>query len=182
MQRLARSRGQPSAGVSNPNTPRNIRARLAAPRRRGEPSEAAMVAPDSPTQQVARSAAGKTALGPWTGSFGGIGEVGGALDGADPPSPTLFATSQGAVFADLQGSPVASGEFAEEAGAAVTAAAAADAPAHADAQRMERMVARAEMGVLRRKAEGTRVRCMMGPRPNVARRRMRMIGQARKHN
>lgn len=44
---------------------------------------------------------------------------------------------------------------------------------------------RDELGVLRRKANATRrVRTTgpMGARPNAARRRMRMIGQARKHN
>lgn len=44
---------------------------------------------------------------------------------------------------------------------------------------------RDELGVLRRKADAARrVRMAgpMGPRPNAARRRMRMIGQARKHN
>lgn len=179
MERLARRRGQPS--VTNRNTPRSIRARLAAPRRRSEAGQHAQL-PESPTQQVALSASGKMALGPWMGAFGGMDAMG-ALEG-EPASPTFFATSQGAVFADLQGSPVASGDLAADAEAAVAAAAGA-VVASAEPSRMARMAVRDELGVLRRKADAARrVRMAgpMGPRPNAARRRMRMIGQARKHN
>lgn len=182
MERLARRRGQSS--VTNRNTPRSIRARLAAPRRRTEPSEASTAPqPESPPQQVARSASGKTALGPWMGAFGAV-DASGALDG-EPSSPTFFATTQGAVFGDLAGSPVSSQELAvADAEAAVAGAAVAVVP-HAEPSRMSRKAVRDELGVLRRKANATRrVRTTgpMGARPNAARRRMRMIGQARKHN
>ncbi|KAL4428124.1 hypothetical protein ABPG75_002213 [Micractinium tetrahymenae] len=181
MERLARRRGQPS--VTNRNTPRSIRTRLAAPRRRTEPGEGSAVPlPDSPSQQVVRSASGKMALGPWMGAFGAM-EAMAALEG-EPTSPTLFATSQGAVFSDLEGSPVASREMGAEAEAAVAAAVGAVVP-HPEPSRMARTAVRDELGVLRRKADATwRIRSAgpMGARPNAVRRRMRMIGQARKHN
>lgn len=53
---------RPVQSVTNRNTPRSIRARLAAPRRRSEAGQHAQL-PESPTQQVALSASGKMALG-----------------------------------------------------------------------------------------------------------------------
>ena len=116
---------------------------------------------------------------PWLGSFGSMGEMGGLLD-QDPPSPTLFATSQGRVFADLSGAPVASSDLLLSTPEVVAAPAAE----HPEDSRGGRQAMAQEVSVLRRKAEEGRQRGPenRGPRANVARRRYRMIGQARRMN
>lgn len=106
----------------------------------------------------------------------------GPLLDSEPTSPTLFATSQGKVFADLTGSPVHSQDLlaaSEEVVAAGTVP-----PAQPLDTREGRAALAREIGVLRRKAE-PRVPGGMptrAPRANVARRRYREIGQARKMN
>ncbi|EFN55283.1 hypothetical protein CHLNCDRAFT_57928 [Chlorella variabilis] len=174
MEKLARrTRAQT---VTNHNTPRQIRARLSFPRRKAQQE---VPASDAPAQPVARSSSGRMALGPWLGSFGSMGEMGGLLD-QDPPSPTLFATSQGRVFADLSGAPVASSDLLLSTPEVVAAPAAE----HPEDSRGGRQAMAQEVSVLRRKAEEGRQRGPenRGPRANVARRRYRMIGQARRMN
>ena len=70
-------------------------------------------------------------------------------------------------------------DVADAAGAAVAAAAPAE---HPEGLRVARRAVRAELGVLQRKAEPRRTRAAVGLSPNVMRRRMRTIGQARKAN
>lgn len=178
MEKLARrSRVQT---VTNKNTPRSIRSRLSFPRRKAPAEEAAV--PDSPTQQVVRSSSGKMALGPWLGSFGSMEDMGGLLD-QQPPSPTLFATSQGRVFADLAGAPVAASDLHIS---AVEVAPAGAAPSHPEDPRGGRRALERQAAALKNKGESGRGHRSGGlrraPRANVAVRRYRMIGQARKAN
>lgn len=108
--------------------------------------------------------------------------MGGFLDG-EPTSPTLFATSQGRVFADLAGSPVHSQDLLAASDDVVATGTALPTPAQ-DTREGRAALAR-EVGVLRRKAEPRAPAGMplrRGPRANAARRRYREIGQARKMN
>jgi hypothetical protein len=119
------------------------------------------------------------------GSYGGLGDMAGLLDN-QPPSPTLFATSQGRVFADLAGSAVDASDMMAAAGAAEVATASGAAQAHPageEGARGKRRVQEQESGVLRRKAVAPRAAAAQrAPTPNAARRKYRAIGQARKAN
>ena len=120
------------------------------------------------------------------GSYGGLGDTAGLLDNR-PPSPTLFATSAGRVFADLAGSAVdqASDLMAAAGAAEVATAGAAGQARHTgeEGARGKRRVQEQESGVLRRKAVAPHAAAAQrAPTANAARRKYRAIGQARKAN
>lgn len=164
---------------TNHNTPRSIRTRLSHPRRHSTQPE--LPAPEVPLQPVARSSSGRTALGPWLGSFGSLENMSGLVDEA-PPSPTLFATSQGRVFANLSGARVASADLLL---ASAQVMASAEPQVVPEDSRGGRLAQAQEAGVLRRKSEARLppgAPALRGPRGGAARRRMREIGQARKMN
>jgi hypothetical protein len=207
--------------ATNINTPRSIRSRLSFPRRKAPAPDSAAV-PEAPQQQVVRSASGRTAMGPWIGSFGsaeepvrcgrplagwpassfrGPGPRGVAISGSallPPPgrslrlltvrssqplphsrpcSPTLFASSQGRVFADLSGGAVASEDLVSN--PEVAGAAQAVAVVHRPQPPMVEVERQARM--MRAKEEAGRG-TYRAPRANNLMRRQRRIGQARKHN
>ncbi|PRW44261.1 hypothetical protein C2E21_6847 [Chlorella sorokiniana] len=153
--------------ATNINTPRSIRSRLSFPRRKAPAPDSAAV-PEAPQQQVVRSASGRTAMGPWIGSFGSAEE---------PVSPTLFASSQGRVFADLSGGAVASEDLVSN--PEVAGAAQAVAVVHRPQPPMVEVERQARM--MRAKEEAGRG-TYRAPRANNLMRRQRRIGQARKHN
>lgn len=118
---------------------------------------------------------------PWLGSFGSLENMSGLVDEA-PPSPTLFATSQGRVFANLSGARVASADLLL---ASAQVMASAEPQVVPEDSRGGRLAQAQEAGVLRRKSEARLppgAPALRGPRGGAARRRMREIGQARKTN